>query len=101
MADTDSVTLALQAEFVVAALILVVWQILGPDLAAALRDMAEPILYPAMLALAAQLHLVKAESRDYQGAFVLFVIPAAYIVVLAGCMALHASSSSSRIFRRL
>jgi hypothetical protein len=85
-ANAGTVALALQAQFIVAAAILVIWQAQGQT---SLQPwyMAEPILYPAMLALAGQLHLAN-EARDYRGIFVLLVVPAIYVAFIAGCKAL-------------
>ena len=82
-ASADLIAVALQVEFIVAALILLAWQVQGQT---SLQPwyMAEPILYPAMLALAGQLHIAS-RGRDYRGVFVLLIVPVAYLVVLGGC----------------
>ncbi len=81
--SAELVAVALQAEFIVAAAILLAWQAQGQT---SLQPWyaTEPILYPAILALAGQVY-VATRGRDYRGAFVLLVVPLGYLAMLGGC----------------
>jgi len=90
-----SIALGLQWQLIVAAAIFLFWQLLGQT---ALQPwyMAEPILYPAMLALAGQLYICT-RSRDFGGVWVYAVVPAAYLAMMAGSRQLHLEAALTHL----
>jgi hypothetical protein len=79
----DTIAISLQWQFIVAAIILVVWQILGQT---ALQpwNMAVPIIFPAFLALGGQLHL-SVPGPNYSRTLIYVAVPAAYVFALMAC----------------